>query len=570
MRLLTTCLLILTMLSPLAAQVSSTQKQEMWRLRTEAITDNLLNDAQQLSPLRRAELLAKLGHRWWNYDQRRASGWFENAIEIVEQAPKNENADERRQRFETARTVLNSISPFDQKLAGRLVGLLSDKQVASDSERIENADRLMQAARNIAQIDPKRGAELGAQALRQGPPTQIAGLFNTLYQSDSRLAEDFLLQAMAVAKQDPYGLLLNSLTYILFPTPRRYVGYNSPSPVPPRSRTLHVKDPYISPDNLRIEVLQLDIAFLNASRGKGIDCASVFTFISPVMDEFERLLPQQAATARQAMNECGFSNRLTPPEQPPADGSKKRVFVTLALNTVETLLEVAGETTEVQARTSLKQRAALLALTNKEYERALKILDDMAPEERQSMGSWEQIRPHWAAGAAWEHYKNNRIREMNLILDGVPPDVQPLAKIEFMQRSISISDPRPLERDLALRLLKEARTALRRSSLPEMKKYGWHFALIGVLLKYDPPAAGAAFKEAVASLNRAEQEKENKDLKLLDYMGLAGGLPHLLIEMDEDTVKDGIAAIVSVESRAQLRLEFVSETLRRTGAPNIP
>jgi len=212
----------------------------------------------------------------------------------------------------------------------------------------------------------------------------------------------------------------------------------------------------------------------------------------------------------------------------------------------------------------------LLALTNKEYERALKILDDMAPEERQSMGSWEQIRPHWAAGAAWEHYKNNRIREMNLILDGVPPDVQPLAKIEFMQRSISISDPRPLERDLALRLLKEARTALRRSSLPEMKKYGWHFALIGVLLKYDPPAAGAAFKEAVASLNRAEQEKENKDLKLLDYMGLAGGLPHLLIEMDEDAVKEGIAAIVSVESRAQLRLEFVSETLRRTGAPNIP
>jgi hypothetical protein len=63
--------------------------------------------------------------------------------------------------------------------------------------------------------------------------------------------------------------------------------------------------------------------------------------------------------------------------------------------------------------------------------------------------------------------------------------------------------------------------------------------------------------------------RENKDFKLLDYGALATTLPLSLIEMDEVAVKEGIASIQSVESRAQLRLEFVSETLRRTGLPAI-
>lgn len=542
---------------------SNQNAQQLWRVRTEAITDDLLNDARELPPLRRAELLTKLGHRWWYYDQRRAAVWFENAIEIVEQAPKNENSDERRQRLATAGTMLKFLGAFDEKLSARLVTLLSNKE---DGERIQNADTLMEGATSLAHFDSKRGADLGAVALRLGPPTQIAGLFNALWQQDTKLAEDFLLQAMAAAKQDSGGLLLNSLTYIIFPAPRRFRGNNPPSSARSNWPTMHVKEPYTSPDNLRLELLQLDVALL---KGKGIDCASVFGSIVPVMDEFERLLPQHAATARQVINECGISNPL-PPQPQPQSGSKKRVFDTLALNTVETLLEVAAETTEVQARTILKQRAAILAITNKDHERAFKILDEMSLEERQSMRSWEKIRPHWAADVAWEHYKNDRIREMNLVFDGVPPDLQPFAKIDFMDRSVSLSDPRPLERNLALQFLKEARADLRQSGLPEIKKYGWYFSVMRIILKYDPPAAGAAFKEAIASLNRAEQMKENKDLKLLDYGALATTLPLSLIEMDEVAVNEGIASIASVESRAQLRLELVSETLRRTGLPGTP
>jgi hypothetical protein len=520
-----------------------------------------MNDARQLSPLRRAEILTRIGHRWWLYDQRQARIWVGNAIDIVEEPANQESSDERRQRLETARQMLKFVSALDQKLSGRLVTLLRNKEMSSDTERIENAQGLIDAARGLASHDPKRGAEMGARALRLGPPTQIAGLFNALHQADEKLAEDFLLQAMAIAKQDTEGKLLNSLTYIIFPTPGKFRS-NTPPPHQTKFQTMHVKDPYISPDNLRLELLQLDIAFLNAGyKDKGIDCASVLAFIAPVMDEFERLFPQQAAIARQVINECGFSRPL--PQQPPQRSSKKPVFDTLALNTVEGLLEAAEDTEDVQARTILKQKAASLADTNRDYDRAFKILDDMSPEERKSMGrSWAEHRSSWAAGAALEHYRNGRVDEMNLVLNGVPSDLQAFAKSGFVGGLVQLQQ-QPIERDLALRFLNDARAALRESSLPEMEKYGCYFGLMQLLVKYDSPTAGAAFKEAVASLNRAEQMKENKDFKLLDYGGLARTLPLSLIEMDESAVKEGINSIASVESRVQLRLEFLGETLRR-------
>lgn len=565
MRLLTTCFLVVALLPsfPVVAQISSTQKDrnELRRLQSQAITDDLLNDARQLPTLRRAEILTRIGHNWWLYDQRQAGIWIGNAIDIVQEVPIQETGDERRQRLETARQMLKFVSAVDQKLSGRLVTILGNKEVPSDGERIENAQGLIDAARGVAQHDPKRGAELGARALRLGPPTQIAGLFNALYQADEKLAEDFLLQAIATAKQDSEGQLLNSLTYILFPTPRRFRS-NTPPPASTKLRTMHVKDPYISPDNLRLELLQLDIAFLKAGyTGKGIDCASVLGFISPVMDEFERLIPEQAGIARQVINDCGFSRPL--PQQSPQRSSKKPVLETLALNTVETLLEVAAETNDVHARTSLKQRAAILASTNSDHELAFKILDDMSPEERKSMGkSWAEHRSSWAVGAAIEHYRNGRIDEMNLILNGVPSDLQPFAKTGFVAGLVQLQQ-KPIERDLSLRFLHDARAALRESSLPEIEKYASYFAVMQLLVKYDPPAAGAAFKEAVDSLNRAEQMKENKDFKLLDCGGLARTLPLSLIEMDEIAVKEGINSIASVESRVQLRLEFLGETLRR-------
>ncbi|HEU5130904.1 MAG TPA: hypothetical protein VFT26_02330, partial [Pyrinomonadaceae bacterium] len=176
-------------------------------------------------------------------------------------------------------------------------------------------------------------------------------------------------------------------------------------------------------------------------------------------------------------------------------------------------------------------------------------------------GAWETYRWDWAAQAALDHYNNGRLFEMNRILNSVPADWQPFAKAAFVDR---LPEKRSAEGDPAIQFLNDARTALRRSSLPDRDKYGCYFVLLRLVVKYDPAASSSALKEAMASLNRAEQAAvADKDKKTLDSSNLLLTLSASLLEMDEFAVKDGLASIASVETRAQLRLDLLRAALGR-------
>lgn len=175
-------------------------------------------------------------------------------------------------------------------------------------------------------------------------------------------------------------------------------------------------------------------------------------------------------------------------------------------------------------------------------------------------GAWETYRWDWAVEAALDHYNNGRELEMNRMLDGVPADWQAFAKTAFVDR---LPARRTAEGDPAIQFLNDARTALRRSNLPDSDKYGCYFVLLRVVVKYDPAASSAALKEAIASLNRADEAAKNKDRKTLNSGDLVQTLPAALLEMDEFAVKDGLASIASIETRAQLRLDLLQATLRR-------
>jgi hypothetical protein len=71
--------------SPLQQQAGDAHLQ--WRARSEALTDDLLKDAGQLSPMRRAVVLARLAQRWSEDDQEHARKWFQNAVDLIEQVP---------------------------------------------------------------------------------------------------------------------------------------------------------------------------------------------------------------------------------------------------------------------------------------------------------------------------------------------------------------------------------------------------------------------------------------------------------------------------------------------------
>ena len=189
-----------------------------------------------------------------------------------------------------------------------------------------------------------------------------------------------------------------------------------------------------------------------------------------------------------------------------------------------------------------------------EFERALKILDDMSDEQRQLMGeSWNLARWDWAADGAVEHYKKGRLREMNLILDTTPSDLQPLAKAAFIERlPDKITGSAPI-----VQILNDAIKGLRRSGIPEGDKSNWYFALLKPTVKYQLVDANSVLKDAVTSLNKV---KDSPTLNLFDTFSNVGPP---LVEMDEFVVKDALASVNHVQTRALIRLSLLKSTLER-------
>lgn len=527
--------LLLLLAVPISIFAQPDPANELWRERARNITEELIADGTKLPPLRRAVLRARMAEHWWRDDPRRALGWLTMAVETVEQVPEKETLNERRERLETTGLLLKIALRHDRKLAQRLVAILSNKDYAKGIDQIANADNLMSAAASIVDLDAERAVELGTLALRLGPPSDVAILLFPLYRRNVRLADAFLAQSLAVTKQHLWGELLNSLTYVIFAKERGSAG--EPPPVPEKAR---------------VELLRLHIAYINRNNGD-FTCTDIFFFIAPVLSEFERLIPQQAAVARQVVNQCQTS--VPPTLQQLLDNSNKQV------NTVEGLLKAAEDAEVPHYRAILQYRAANQARLNKDYDLALKILDGMSEESREGMGgAWETYRWDWAAQAALDHYANGRVFEMNRMLNGVPADWQAFAKASFVDR---LPEKRDAEGDPAIQFLNDARTALRRSNLPDSDKYGCYFVLVRLVVKYDRAASSMALKEAMASLNRAEQATDDKDQRTLNSSDLLTTLPASLLEMDEFAVKEGLASIASVETRAQLRLDLLQATLRR-------
>ena len=520
-------LALLTTLS-LAPSSAHAQKEarDFWQIRAQNLTNDLLKDATDLNSMQRAVLWAKLGQRWWREDPKRARTWITNAIGVVERFPNKETPEERQERLETASVLLTIVTPVDPKLGKQLLAVLvSDK--STDDERSATANALIDAAVVVVENDPKRAAELGALALRTGQPNNsIRELLFPLRARDPKLADSLFVQALTLVKQDPHHRLLNSLLYVAFPAER---GLGDDIPVPP--------------EPLRIELLQVLVGLLNANPAG--DKCGVVAWISQFFSLIERLLPKQWPVLRQAINQCQ-STSTSPLNRKQIDDATR----TQPLDTVDSFLKAAADAKDTEVRTDYYYRAANLAMEHKDYDLALKLLDDMPEEVRGE--SWDSYRWQWAAGGAIEHYKNGRFGEMNRLLDAIPSDFQPLAKASFIQ---SLPEKAGSETALIIQILNDALKGLRRSNVPE--KYNWYFGLLRSTIKYQPADANAVLKDAIASLN---QVKDATPLDRTDYMKYLG--PPLL-EMDEFVVKDAIASVTVVPMRAKLRLALLNASLQR-------
>jgi hypothetical protein len=218
-------------------------------------------------------------------------------------------------------------------------------------------------------------------------------------------------------------------------------------------------------------------------------------------------------------------------------------------------LKAALDAKDPQVSTVYTFRAASLAAQRKDYELAIKILEDMPKEAREFMNeSWTSWRWNWASDGAVEHYKNGRFREMNLILDATPQDLQPFAKAAFVtwlpEQAVSETAP-------VIQVLNDAIKGLRRANITATDKYNWYFGLLRATVKYQPDDANAVLKDAIASLNQIKEAAPLNQTDWLRYLGAP------LLEMDEFVVKDALASITPVPYRAQLRLALLDATIER-------
>ena len=552
MRLAFFCGLITAVLpgSALAQEAASAQQRralaDLWLVRSQTITEDLVKDASDFTPSGRALLWARLGQKWWRDDPEKARAWILKSVEIVEAVPNRENPAERNLRLATTRLLLNISAPLDQKLSKRLISIVSDNaERVGEAERRANADGLVEAAISVVDMDPQRAAKLGALALRIGRPTPIAWLILRLRSRDAKLGDALFVQTIEVARQTLDAELINSLSHSIF-TESMQPGAAKPA----------------LPDEMRTELLKLDLAFLqanpiNAENRESI-CMSIGSFIAPVLGQFEHLFPQQAAIARQSVNQCHSKVPL----------AQQRIDEALnnqPLNTVEALLKAGDDTEDPKARTVYQYRAAAMAKEKNDFERALKILDSMSTESREFMnGAWELIRVEYAIQAALGFYQSGDVYGMRFIINAAPADLQPLVRIGFVWQ---LPETRNKETDPTLEFLNDARTGLRRSKFPDAEKWGYYFALLKLTVKYQPSEATVALKEAVTALNRVEQSKvkgtHNDKPDSLDGSGFSRTLPATLLTMDEYTVREAVSSITSPESRAQVRLALLEVCLEK-------
>jgi len=553
MRFILACLLFVASCSlPVFTQQTGSAQQgevsyHLWRVRSQTITEDLIKDAPDLTTSERALLWARLAQRWWRDEPEKAYSWMLKPIEMVEAIPNKENPSERNQRLATTRLLLKIAATLDQKLSKRLVDVLSnDAELMADAERGANAEGLIEAAILIVDKDPQRAAQLGALALRIGHPAQIAWLITRLRPKEAGLANALFAQAIEAVRPSLDHELLNSLSQVAFP----------PDSLQPDPNSAKLRD------DLRTELLKLDVAYLEANpintENRASICVSIASFIVPVMAEFDRLLPQQASVVRQSVNQC---QSLSPLAQQRVDDS----LGNQRLQTVDDLLKAADAAQDAKVRTVYQFRAALLAKEKNDLDRALKILDSMSPESRKfTGGTWEAYRWDWAALSALRHLKNADVYGMRLVINAVPPDLQPFAKLAFVSR---LPPNRDKETDPTLEFLNDVRTGLRRSSLPSDEKTGAYLGLLPLTLKYQPSEAIAVLKEAVEALNNAEQVRDksasNNESSNLSGSGFAKSLPASLLEMDEFAVKEVVASITSPETRSQVRLELLGVCLQR-------
>jgi hypothetical protein len=541
---------------PVAAQ--DRERNELpdpWLIRARAVSDDLIADAPSLMLHDRALLWARLGEVWWKDDERRARTLMLKAVEEVEAVPEQEETVARARRLAAARALLSVVGKRDRELGERLSAVLSAKRKsaqATDTERGQNAEALANAALEVLDADPRRAVELGSASFRAGGSSQQSALLMRLHKKDAGLAVSLFREGLAAVRASHSSELWLTLAGAAFPHRLYFPPFASP----------------VFPEEIRAETLRaLAENLLRTPASEEDDervCAFAWTAAS-LVEEFVPLVPQQAGALRIAINRC--QQKMHPEVRRHLDEEMSE-----QPKTVEDYLRVAADARDERMRAFHLARAAYVAHSGGDPDRAIEIIEGMTQKQRETLSegmdseqrkalgdAWETVRWNYAYAAALKHFKAGDRQTLRRVLDAVPPKLRAYALIHFLN---GLAESKP--RDFPAELLGEARLLLSKYEGPEAPPYLW-LSLARLHATYLPADGPRVFNEAVAGLNRWGRTRPagaaEKSHEFPEYPWVVTHLPVALVEADEPGVTSAVAAIDDRLMRAWARLGLLKALL---------
>lgn len=519
-----------------------------WLVRARAVSDDLTAEAPSLLLHDRALLWARLGEVWWKEDERRARALMLKAVEEVEGAPEQEESLARERRLAAARALLSVVGKRDRELGERLSAALAatlKSARATDREREQNAEALADAALEVLDADPRRAAELGSASLRVGVSYKFGYLLTRLYKKDAGLAVSLFKEGLAAASASRSGDLWRVLASEAFPH-RLYW----PPPAAP-----------VFPEELRAETLRVLAENLLRPPASEEDdekvCAFAWTAAS-LVEEFPAFVPQQAGALRVAINRC--QQKTHPEVRRHLDdrmGEQPK--------TVEDYLRAAADAPDERTRGFQLARAAYVAHSGGDPDRAIEILESISLNQREGLGDgWEVARWNLAAASALKYFKAGDRQTVRKVLDAVPPKLRAYSLLYFLDQ---LAESKP--RDFPTELLGEARLLLTKYESPEAAPHLW-MSLVRHHAAYLPADGPLVLNEAVAAINRWTRTRPKgageKSREFPEYPWTGTNLPVALVEADEPGVTSAVANIDDRLMRAWARLGLLKALLEKRRA----
>ena len=512
--------------------------RKVWETRTQNLTESLVADAAQLNKSDQALLWARLGLVWFKHDSKRAREWFTRAIDAIE-APTTDKTEAVCKRT-SARMVLGMIASRDRALAKRLIPIIdASKNDQTESERLEHATALADAAIDVVNTDSKAALAFAEDSLKIGISFRLGTALWRLQRADPIAGEKLFLQILELARTKVDNSLFGMLSVAVRAGPFSADKYK-------RLLVGAVADVIAQSDRVATN----EVLF----------CTSV-PLLPPLLSDFDKFLPEFSQRVKAQILRC----QQVRGEKPKVNQNNSDVNP--PPRTVEELLRAASETRNQSDRVQYLAQAAQQAAAGKDFDHAIRILDSMEQADKEFLGDgWGNWRWDYSASSACGYRKSENFQTMNKVIDDTP------LKLRGFVRTFLASNCEAFTSQAEkIALMESARKDLERAEIPDRPR--WFMSLVRVYIKFSLETAPEVLTQAVASINRAPSLGKDECPTIMKPTVLSHPilldqykLPATLLEADEARVLNTIRSVQPHDIRAALRLQLLAAALESKDA----